>query len=112
MVGSLNAKNIRLRYLSGQPPFNAPPADFETTPVFILDCDEAMAYQIAIQYARARGGADISLLNQGFEDAIGEMANEWVRRQQTQNFRRPAYAGGGSNDPGTPLGPVGSAQGV
>lgn len=112
MPGSTSVKNLRIRYLSGQPPFNSAPDDFDTTPVNILDCEEAMAYQIAIQYARARGAADVSILMQGFTEAIDDMANEWVRRQQNQNFRRPAYGGSGSSDVGTPLGPIGQTQGV
>lgn len=111
MIGSILAKNIRLRYLSGQPPFNSPPADFDTTPVNILDCEEAMAYAIAEQYARARG-ADPTAMTNGLNQSIDDMAQEWVRQQQNVNFRRPAYNGAGSNDNGTPLGPTGSVQGV
>jgi hypothetical protein len=111
MIGSINTKNLRLRYLSGQPPFAATPADFDTTPVNIIDCEEAMAYAIALQYARARG-ADPSLMQAGFDDAIAEMASEWVRRQQTVNYRRPAYEGAGSTDQGSSVSPTGSIQGV
>lgn len=111
MVGSILNKNIRLRYLSGQPPFNTPPADFDTTIVNILDCDEAMAYDIAGQYARARG-ADAKPMFDGRDEALDDMANEWVRRSQTVNYRRPAYEGAGSQDQGSSVSPSGAVQGV
>lgn len=114
MPGSNQAKNLRLRYLSGQPPFNTIPANFGTTPVFIIDCESAMAAQIAIQYGQGRGASPQALtdMKARFDEAIDDMALEWVRRSQGINYRRPAYNGGGSNDTGTPVGPVGQTQGA
>jgi hypothetical protein len=98
--GSIQAKDIRLRYRSGQPPLNVLPAQFATTVVNILDCESAMANFIAKLYAQARGAADITMLETAFEDAISEMALEYVRQQQSVNIRRPPYGGGGSGSQG------------
>lgn len=111
MVGSTNDKNIRIRYQSGQPPINTPADQFDDAVIQILDCEEAMAFDIAGQYARARG-ADPAQMFTARDAAIDDMAQEWVRRQQTENYRRAAYGGSGSNDAGTPLGPSGSVQAV
>jgi len=107
MIGSTATKNLRIRYQSGVVPFNTPPADFDTTYLSILDSEEAVASQIAMLYAGARGGGNVAFAKEMHEKAIDDMSNEWVRRQQQQNFRRPAYEGAGSqNEQGTPLGPV------
>jgi len=98
MVGSINTKDIRIRYQSGQLPISAPAADFDSTVINILDSEDALAYLVAIQYAQARGAADTALLQQKAAEVIDDMAQEWVRRAQTVNYRRPAYGGGGSGD--------------
>ncbi len=107
MVGSLLNKNLRLRYQSGAAPLNPnSPADFATTQVGILDCEEAMAYLISENFANPRGG-DSTFVGTKAQEAIDDMANEWVRRGQEITYRRPSYNGGGSSDTGTPLGPTG-----
>jgi hypothetical protein len=100
MVGSTQTKNLRIRYQSGQPPLDVPAADFSSTAINILDCEDALAYMIAAQYASARGAADVPTLEAKADDIIGDMAAEWVRRQQTVNYSRPSYGGGGSGDAG------------
>jgi hypothetical protein len=113
MIGSTAAKNIRLRYQSGQPPINPQPSQFAETIINILDCEDAMACEIAAQLAGPRAGAVVKKsLTDERDEHIDTMVNEWVRRAQQQNYRRAAYAGAGSNDSGTPLGPTGSVQGV
>ena len=107
MPGSTATKNIRLRYTSGLPSLNAPAADFGTTPVMIVDCQEAMAFGIARLYALARGAGDISQLSAMFDEAIDDMATEWVRQMQNATYRRLAYGDGGSDrDGGYPTGQV------
>jgi hypothetical protein len=93
MVGSTQAKNLRLRYRSGQPPLDVPPEDFATTSINILDCQEALANFVAAGYAQARGAQDVSALIQAADDAIDDMVSEWVRRGQTINSRRQPYRG-------------------
>jgi len=100
MPGSLLAKNLRLRYTSGQPPLNIPSSSFASTSVNIVDSQEALAYLIAAQYALARGGAspDVAALKAQADEVIGEMALEFVRRSQGVQYRRPAYQSSGGNN--------------
>jgi hypothetical protein len=100
MIGSLQTKNLRIRYQSGQPPLNVPASQFASTNVNILDCDDAIANLMAEMYGR-RNGADpesIKGVRADADEAIDEMVQEYVRRSQTVNYRRPPYNGGGSND--------------
>lgn len=94
--GSTKPYDLRLRYQSGQLPFNAPPANFLTTQVGIIDCEEAMACDIAVQYGGARG-ADTTKMEARRDGALEDMVTEWVRRSQTVVYNRPSYQGGGSN---------------
>ena len=112
MNGSLIAQDLMIRYLSGQPPLNTPPADFETTPIYILDSTDALAGYMAIRYGRARGAdpAAIADLKTEFEEDVATMANEYIRRSQGVNYRRQAYGGGGSGNGGTGLGSTGVAE--
>ena len=99
MNGSLQPQDLMIRYLSGQPPINIPAAEFDTTNIYILDCQDALANMIAKMYGTARGAnADqIKTVMADYEEAIEEMASEYVRRQQTVNYQRASYQGGGSN---------------
>lgn len=96
MPGSTVAKNLRLRYKSGQPPLNVLPAQFASTNVQILDSKTVIAYLVAAQYAEARG-ADATKLEAKAQDAIDDMANEYVRRAQTVPYRRKPYGGDTEN---------------
>lgn len=102
MPGSISVENIRLRYQSGQPPLDIPPADFSSTAINIMDCQEALANMMAAMYGRARGANPqvLASIDKAAEDAIDDMAEEYVRRSQTVAYRRPAYGDGGSNDSG------------
>lgn len=94
MPGSNLAKNLQLRYKSTQMPLDVPPASFSTTAINIIDCEDPIAYEMAAIYAEARGAAAVESLRQQRDDAIFDMANEYVRRSQTINYRRQAYGGG------------------
>jgi len=110
MIGSTQAKNLRLRYQSGQPPLDVPAADFDTTAVGIIDCEDAMAFLMVGLYGASRGANPQVLLGleQKADAAISDMALEYVRRSQTVTYRRTAYGEGGSNDGGnTNLGQAG-----
>jgi hypothetical protein len=98
MLGSTVNKTLRLRYKSTQMPLDLQPEDFPKTNVNIIDSEEALACDIAAQYADARG-ADSQRLIARRDEAIFDMANEWVRRSQSVNYRRRVYAGssGGTN---------------
>jgi hypothetical protein len=100
MNGSLQAQDIMIRYLTGQPPIAAPAADFDTTNINILDCQDALANLMAVMYGSARGGNPEGITNCKSEaqEAMDNMALEYVRRQQTVNYNRLSYQGGGSTD--------------
>lgn len=100
--GSTSANDIMLRYTSGQPPIKAPAADFATTSVNVIDCQDAIANLMAMKYGQRNGGdADgIAGCKADAEEAIDEMALEYIRRQQTQTYRRESYGGGGSSNQG------------
>jgi hypothetical protein len=98
MVGATMLKNLRLRYQSGQPPLDIPPADFATTAINILDCQEALANMMAAMYGRARGAnpQTIATIEQAAQDAVSDMAEEYVRQAQGNPNRRIPYGNGGS----------------
>jgi hypothetical protein len=100
MPGSTVTKNLRLRYKSTQMPLDVPVADFATTAINIIDSEDALAYEMAAVYAEARGAAEPEKLRAQRDDAIFDMANEWVRRSQTINYRRQAYGGDSSSGSG------------
>lgn len=98
--GSLQAQDIMIRYQSGQPPINAPAVSFPTTPIYIIDSQDAIANKMAAIYGRRNGGdADgIKSCEADSETAIDEMAQEYIRRGQTVTYQRESYQGGGSNN--------------
>ena len=111
MNGSLQTQDLMIRYKQGQPPINVAPELFAETPIYILDSTDALAYLMAESYGRARGAdpQEIASCKADAEEAIDEMALEYVRRQQTVNYARPSYEGGGSNaDGSTALGSTGT----
>jgi len=112
MNGSLQTQDIMIRYLSGQPPINVPAADFDTTNIYIIDCQDALANMIAEMYGTARGGnpAQIASVKAAADEAVEDMATEWVRRSQTVNYQRQSYGDGGSTSNGTILGGTGSVS--
>lgn len=98
--GALQAYDLMLRFQTGQPPINVPADDFDTTPIYILDCTETLAYAMAADYGAARNANPmlIERVQKKSDDAADEMILEYVRRQQTDPYRRQSYQGGGSND--------------
>lgn len=100
MNGSIEAQDIMIRYLSGQPPINIQPAQFATTNIYIIDSQDALANLIAEMYGTARGANDAQIkeVKDAAEEAISEMATEWVRRQQTVTYRRISYQEAGSGE--------------
>ena len=98
--GSLQVNDMMLRFTTGQPPINAPAADFDTTKIYIMDSQEAVASYVAKQYGSARGAnpAQIQTVGEIFESAIDEMALEYVRQSQTANYHREPYGGDSYSD--------------
>ena len=99
--GSTQVNDLMLRFTTGQPPINAPAADFDVTPIYLMDCQDAVASYVAKLYGGARGAnpAQIAAVDAIFESAIDEMALEYVRQSQTANYHRIPY--GGSNSSST-----------
>jgi hypothetical protein len=79
-------------------PLDVPPADFAKTAINIIDSQEALAYHMAGMYANARGAQAVEGLLAQRDDAISDMANEWVRRGQTVRLTRQPYPSGGSGN--------------
>ena len=111
MNGSLQAQDIMLRYKSGQPPINAPSASFANTTIQIADSTDALANMMAYMYGQARGANPelVKMVKADADEAIANMAEEWVRRQQTVTYSRISYKDGGSDNYGnTTLGTSGT----
>ncbi len=102
MVGATQIKNLRLRYQSGQPPLDIPAADFATTAINILDCQDALANYMAAMFGRARGANPqaVDVIEKAGDDAMNDMAEEYVRQSQGTNNRRLAYGDGGNDENG------------
>lgn len=100
MNGSIQTQDLMIRYQSGQPPINAPASAFPTTPINIIDCQDAVAYLMAVSYGMARGGnpQQISAAQTKADEAINDMAEEYIRRAQGISYQRESYQGGGSNN--------------
>ena len=98
LPGATQATDLRIRYQAGLPPLNIPAADFATTTVNILDCDDVIANHIAFMYATARGAQDTTQVKAARDEAFDDMANEWVRRSQGVSYSRQPYSGGYCGD--------------
>lgn len=100
MNGSLQEHDLMLRYQSGQPPINVAANKFSTTPIYIIDSQDAIANLMAGMYGTARGANDAQLAKVAGDaaEAIDNMAEEYIRRGQTVTYQRISYQGGGSND--------------
>lgn len=97
ILGSVQPKNLKIRYKSGQPPLDIDPDDFPTTNVNIMDSRSALAWKVAEQYADMRG-ADSTKCSAKYAKAIDEMALEYVRQSQSQPVRRIPYGGSNNDD--------------
>lgn len=98
--GSLQVQDVMIRYLAGQAPFNTLPADFTTTTIHVMDCEEALANKMAAMYGRRNQGDPeaIAGANLDAQSAVDEMAEEWIRQSQNTTYRRISYQGAGSNN--------------
>lgn len=109
LPGATQTVNLRIRYQSGLPPLDVPAAQFDSTTVNILDCQDVVANHIAMKYAVARGAQDISVVKGDRDEAFDDMALEWVRRSQGVTYSRQPYGGGYSDQNGY-LGQTGILQ--
>ena len=91
LPGSLDTRDLRLRYLmilNAMFVANANPA---TTYLPIMDCEEAIARKIGRMYARRQGGTLYEMAKQEETDATSMFLNEQVHRQQGTNYQTLAY---------------------
>lgn len=100
MVGATQSVDLRLRYQAGLPPLVVPATQFAQTTVNILDCQDVIANHIVFMFAAARGAQDTAVVTAARDDAMNDMANDWVRRSQSVVYRRQAYQDSSGNDGG------------
>lgn len=98
-VGTLSPVTIRMRYAAALTQFISP-VTYSTTYIPILDCEEAVAYKTAYKIAFAMSGLTpaVADLKQSAIDAMFQLKNENIRRQQSQEFTREPYASGHINE--------------
>jgi len=112
--GSNQTMDIMMRYVAGQLPFNTVPADFSTTIIHIQNCANAIANKMAQIYGERNNGEPmlIAAKEKAADNAVTQMAEAYIRQQQTIQRRRPSYGGGGSGyGEGEDLGQMGGIVG-
>lgn len=101
LIGSTVAKDVRMRYKARAIPPVVAGTNFNSAFITCVDCQDALAYQIAYNYAMARGGfPSLPALKQDRDEAIGGMVTRYVRMQQSEPIQRIPYGDGGSCWPG------------
>lgn len=91
LPGSLDYRDLRLRYLMMLSAYFVQHADPASTYVQILDSEEAIARTIERLYAARQGGAMYQLRKQESDEAIFELLTEQVHRRQGMNYPTLAY---------------------
>jgi len=100
-IGTLSQVTVRMRYIASMTTFaSLVAADYPNVYVPIIDCEEAVAYRAAYIISSALSGMTpgAQALKGEAEDAIQDLRNSVVRRQQTTEYHRiewNAGAGGG-----------------
>lgn len=98
-VGSTQTNDIRLRYYCSLPQFFSPTLDFSSTFVPVLDSADAVAYKIAVMYARMLGSPGLPDLIAEEKNQMFQLKNEYTRRTQSRDYRRIGYGhSGGDNN--------------
>ena len=91
LPGSLDYRDLRLRYLMMLSTLFVSHADPATTYVPILDSEEAIARVIDRLYAARQGGTLYEMRKAEADEAIYELVNEQVHRRQGTNYPTQAY---------------------
>jgi hypothetical protein len=100
-IGSQQSADVRMRYLAQTLVPIEQGSDFSTTTINMIDCDDAIAYEIAAMYATARGSMQIQQLRADRDEAIANMVNSYVRRQQEIGFIATSYGNEEETLPGS-----------
>ena len=91
LPGSLDYRDLRLRYwmiLDAYMVANANPA---TTYLPIMDCEEAMATEIARLYSIRQGGMMTPIAKETADNEVALLTDETVHQKQGQNYETKAY---------------------
>ena len=90
-IGSLSSIDIRMRYLAQTLVPIQPGSNFATTTINMIDCDDAIAYEVAAMYATARGSMQVQQLRADRDAAIAQMVNTYIRMQQAIGYMADSY---------------------
>jgi hypothetical protein len=91
LPGSLDNRDLRLRYLMILNPFFVANANLNTTYLPIMGSEEALARKIGRMYARRQGGSMFEIAKQESADATHDFLNEQAHRKQGTNYATLAY---------------------
>lgn len=91
LPGSLDYRDLRLRYWMILDAYMVANADPKTTYLPILDCEEAVATEIARLYSIRQGGTMTPVAKETADNEIGLLTNETIHQQQGQNYETKAY---------------------
>jgi hypothetical protein len=98
MVGSTQTRDIRLRHYGSLPTFFSPTLDFTSTFVPIIDCTDAVAYKVAVMYARMLGSPGLPDLITEANNQMFQLKNATTRRAQSITYTRQPYGSYGNTD--------------
>jgi hypothetical protein len=91
LPGSLDYRDLRLRYTMMLSAYFVQHADPKTTYVQLLDSEEAIARTIEKLYAARQGGQLYEMRKAEADAAIYDLVNEQVHRRQGTNYPTNAY---------------------
>jgi hypothetical protein len=90
--GTTSSCDFRIRYEFLLPAVFGPEIDFNTTQIPILDCEEFMIYATALKIGGVMLGAEQFQLLEGLAaDAISDLKNAYVQRDQEIDYSREPY---------------------
>jgi hypothetical protein len=90
-VGATEQRDIRLRYYGALPQFFSATLDFSSTYVPIIDSVDALAYMVAVMYARMLGSPGLADLIVEQKNQLFQLKNALTRRAQSVNYMRIPY---------------------
>jgi len=102
-VGTITPVTVRMRYMATLVRFvSLTSADYATAYVPIIDAEEAIAYRCAYIIAAALSGITpgVTMLKNESDEAMQDLRNAVVRRQQTVEYNRQPYDAQISNGSG------------
>jgi hypothetical protein len=86
--GATQNRDIRMRYYGTLPVPYGTTLNFETTYVPIFDCTEAVAYKVAVKYARMLGSPGLQDLVGEAKEQMFQLKNQVTRRMQSIDYHR------------------------